>query len=647
MSNKKPYNGGSTSLSDFKQLALLGEGAYSAVYKVCRLADGEIYALKKVKLPSLSDKEKQNALNEVRLLASVRQENIIGYKEAFFDDKTRCLCIVMEYSDGGDLFQQIVRCQKERTHLRESDVWNFLHGMCKGLKALHDMKILHRDLKCANVFLSATENAAKLGDFNVSKVAKRGLCMTQTGTPYYASPEVWRDMPYDAKSDMWSLGCVLYEMVALRPPFRAEDMEGLYRKVLRGQYPRIPQHYSNDLAEVIAMLLQVNPRHRPTVDQLLTTPVLQRNVKPTHGDTASEAGGRCSDLLQTIKLPKNSIDLSICLPKPRYHDDSASIIEPHGRRRGESSHDHDAIGDVHPIPEQSRRGPSRGAVPRVPSRSGASVPRRQPAIQQNSRAGTPGGMRRVEAGAGGRGDPRSNDHHTQDREYLEAHVSHPHGRGEEGQSHLPQDDRDHRDARDARDHSRDQHPGPQVVPDALDAYLHQQHQQHRPPSMRVAPREPHRVRDHRGDRDREDHGVSHATPDPHGAGLPERRQESRRPPAPGQQHRGASGHRDERSAAAVYLHEHQRISPDPALARYGEERGPEGSRASPAPSSAAQRNGPIYGGAGLPRPARQERRPMAHYARQQMGLVAAPSPGPKPSGGGSGLRLPRIFSKVG
>merc|ERR1712061_281986 len=108
------------------------------------------------------------------------------------------------------------------------------------------MSIFHRDIKAANVFLSSTPGGAiaKLGDFNVSKVAKRGLCMTQTGTPYYASPEVWRDMPYDAKSDMWSLGCVLYEACALHPPFQAEDMEVLYKKILKGQYPRIPNLYS-------------------------------------------------------------------------------------------------------------------------------------------------------------------------------------------------------------------------------------------------------------------------------------------------------------------------------------------------------------------------------------------------------------------
>lgn len=78
------------------------------------------------------------------------------------------------------------------------------------------------------------EGIIKLGDMNVSKVSK-GMCETQTGTPYYASPEVWKDQPYDKKSDIWSLGCVLYETITLKPPFRAEDMEGLYKKVIRGK----------------------------------------------------------------------------------------------------------------------------------------------------------------------------------------------------------------------------------------------------------------------------------------------------------------------------------------------------------------------------------------------------------------------------
>lgn len=132
--------------------------------------------------------------------------------------------IIMEHADNGDLFQHICDHQKSSTSFTEKEVWKVFIQVVRGLKALHDLKIMHRDLKSANVFLNA-DLTAKLGDMNVSKVAnKKGLNYTQTGTPYYASPEVWRDEPYDCKSDIWSLGCVLYEMITLKPPFTADDM---------------------------------------------------------------------------------------------------------------------------------------------------------------------------------------------------------------------------------------------------------------------------------------------------------------------------------------------------------------------------------------------------------------------------------------
>ena len=130
---------------------------------------------------------------------------------------------------------------------------------------MHDLKIVHRDIKCANLFLTL-EGLLKLGDLNVSKVAKQGLMLTQTGTPYYASPEVWNDKPYDNKSDIWSLGCVLYEMITLLPPFRASSMQALSGKVKRGVFQPIPSHFSEDLRKVVSWCLQVDPRKRPSCD---------------------------------------------------------------------------------------------------------------------------------------------------------------------------------------------------------------------------------------------------------------------------------------------------------------------------------------------------------------------------------------------
>jgi NIMA (never in mitosis gene a)-related kinase len=118
---------------------------------------------------------------------------------------------------------------------------------------------------------------------NVSKIAKQGLLYTQTGTPYYASPEVWRDQPYDTKSDIWSLGCVLYESITLVPPFRADDMAGLYKKVLAGVYPKIPKTFSDDLARTVAELMQVDASLRPSCDQILDIPQVRRMSEKLFG----------------------------------------------------------------------------------------------------------------------------------------------------------------------------------------------------------------------------------------------------------------------------------------------------------------------------------------------------------------------------
>ena len=145
------------------------------------------------------------------------------------------------------------------------------------MNALHEKKILHRDLKSANVFLGKN-GRTMLGDMNVSKVAKKGLLYTQTGTPYYASPEVWRDQPYNNKSDIWSLGCVLYEMTTLKPPFRAQDMNGLYKRVLKGQYPPISHKFSKELSQIIAKLLTVDAKARPSTKEILRMEIIKKKI---------------------------------------------------------------------------------------------------------------------------------------------------------------------------------------------------------------------------------------------------------------------------------------------------------------------------------------------------------------------------------
>ena len=130
-------------MNNFELISKLGEGSYSIVYKVRRKADLKMYALKKMKLKNLSEKEKQNALNEIRILASINSDHIITYKEAFIEEKEKILCLVTEFANKGDLFQKITYYKQMQKSFEEKDIWNIFIQILQGLKCLHDHKILH------------------------------------------------------------------------------------------------------------------------------------------------------------------------------------------------------------------------------------------------------------------------------------------------------------------------------------------------------------------------------------------------------------------------------------------------------------------------------------------------------------------------
>lgn len=268
--------------------------------------DNKIYAIKKVNISALKDKEKTNALNEITLLSGIKHPNVVEYKDSFLCEDNTMLCLVMDHAAEGDAFMKIKKHKANGTRFPEAEIWNIVIQVLRGLKTLHENHILHRDIKSANVFLYEG-NVVKIGDLNVSKIVKGGLYFTQTGTPYYASPEVWRDQPYDGKSDIWSVGCVLYELMMHDPPFKAANMAKLYKTVIRGKFPPInPEYgYSQDLCDLAKMMLKVDVKLRPTAKQILDYPIV-KEMEQLYLQNSNETDDFCTKR-KYINFNKNTV----------------------------------------------------------------------------------------------------------------------------------------------------------------------------------------------------------------------------------------------------------------------------------------------------------------------------------------------------
>ena len=116
---------------------------------------------------------------------------------------------------------------------------------------------------------------------------------------------MWRDEPYDFKSDIWSLGCVVYEMISLKPPFQAEDMQGLFKAVLKGQYRKLPKQYSKDLNTLIQMMLNITAAKRPTCAELMSMPEFLSRAEHYYPRIASQI--RAADAKRQVSRVSNTM----------------------------------------------------------------------------------------------------------------------------------------------------------------------------------------------------------------------------------------------------------------------------------------------------------------------------------------------------
>ena len=300
---------------DFSIERKVGEGSFGVVFRAVVKDTKEVVALKKLKVLESDRKNFEGIITEMRILCSIEHKNIVSYKGSFWDDDKRHLFIVMEFLGGGDLQGVIQKTKQKRSTLPESKIWLYFIQCLKGLKVLHDLNIIHRDIKSANCFLTEDLGTIKIGDLNVSKVMRNHMAKTQIGTPLYLSPQIWQGKTYDSKTDIWSLGVMLYEMCTLNYPFMGLNMDQLKNAVVRGRFAPLPGYLHQDFTKLISRMLHMEPSKRPSVDELLSDPVIKTRMSNFMDMTIGDLRKHNIKLLGTIEIPRNLKQVS--LPKKR------------------------------------------------------------------------------------------------------------------------------------------------------------------------------------------------------------------------------------------------------------------------------------------------------------------------------------------
>ncbi|KAH7339803.1 kinase-like domain-containing protein [Rhizoctonia solani] len=278
----------SSVLDDYEAGDVIGNGSFGLIRKVRRKADGALFARKELNFERMTERDRKQIVAEVNILKDLKHDHIVRYHDRYVDRDNGILYILMEYCGGGDLSGAIKQMRRQNKHIAEDTVWSYFAQILLALHHCHfpnskastegsslvpprpTQQILHRDLKPENVFLDS-EGYVKLGDFGLAKqIGYATFTQTYVGTPYYMSPELINEKQYDTKSDIWSLGCLIYELCAQNPPFHeAKTHQELALSIRQGRIPPLPRVYSSALSNVIKSMLNINPAMRPSAQQLL------------------------------------------------------------------------------------------------------------------------------------------------------------------------------------------------------------------------------------------------------------------------------------------------------------------------------------------------------------------------------------------
>ena len=325
-------------IKDYNVKEMLGVGSYGKVFRVTKKnEEKQSYVLKQISLFNMRDEEIKEVKNEAKILSALNSKYIVKYYESWVENS--CLNIIMEYCEKGDLSKLLKSTssngnnninQEDECGLPEDQIWSIMIQMAIGLNYLHSKKILHRDLKTQNILITKN-NVIKIGDLGVAKaLSHTTFAKTFVGTPYYLSPEICEEKPYNEKSDIWALGCCVYQMATLKHPFNANSQPALIMKILNDKLAPISKSYSEDLQLVINLMMDKNHFTRPMIGELLRNENFLQKCKQynLYDLLAYETGYFPPQLLKIGSKEKFNIKQQITSPKLVSSTQTSESITP-------------------------------------------------------------------------------------------------------------------------------------------------------------------------------------------------------------------------------------------------------------------------------------------------------------------------------
>ena len=264
-------------IRDYKIIERIGFGAHGLVYKTIKKENNKIFVIKQI--PLFKKNINKEAKNEALILKKLDCKYIVKYYESF--EENNYFNIVMEYCEKGDLSSLLYKLKKNNKFLKENQIWSFFIQICIGLSYIHYKKILHRDLKTQNIFLTKNLNI-KIGDLGIAKILQENNhANTLIGTPFYLSPEICEEKPYNEKSDVWALGCILYELITFKHPYNASNQAALLLKIINENYENFSNNIkiSDNLKNIVDLLLEKNYIKRPSMIELINNKIIIEKSK--------------------------------------------------------------------------------------------------------------------------------------------------------------------------------------------------------------------------------------------------------------------------------------------------------------------------------------------------------------------------------